>query len=125
MDPAGNRDARYVMGQNVRNWYYLSPIPWDIILGTLFHIEPTSIAHCADLKHSESAKLSATIMIVTVILIRMLVLRRLHFRISVSLFPRLSGIPPPCQKDSHCTGSGSGSRTQLTLLTLLDDFRPF
>jgi hypothetical protein len=35
VDPAGNRDAVYVMGRNVYNWYYLSPTPWDIILGTL------------------------------------------------------------------------------------------
>jgi hypothetical protein len=33
VDPAGNRDARFIMNQNVYNWYYLSPTPWDIILG--------------------------------------------------------------------------------------------
>jgi hypothetical protein len=38
VDPAGNRDALYVMGRNVYNWYYLSPTPWDIILGTLHAI---------------------------------------------------------------------------------------
>ncbi|KAJ1444116.1 hypothetical protein B484DRAFT_388979 [Ochromonadaceae sp. CCMP2298] len=36
VDPAGNRDARFIMGENVYNWYYLSPTPWDIILGTIF-----------------------------------------------------------------------------------------
>jgi hypothetical protein len=36
VDPAGNRDALYVMGRNVYNWYYLSPTPWDIILGTVY-----------------------------------------------------------------------------------------
>lgn len=33
IDPAGNRDATYLMNYNVYNWYYLSPTPWDIILG--------------------------------------------------------------------------------------------
>lgn len=31
VDPAGNRDERYIMGQNVYKWYYVSPTPWDII----------------------------------------------------------------------------------------------
>ena len=31
VDPAGNRDERYVLGRNVYEWYYLSPIPSDII----------------------------------------------------------------------------------------------
>jgi len=35
IDPAGNRDERYIMGKNVYKWYYLSPIPWDIILGCI------------------------------------------------------------------------------------------
>ena len=35
IDPAGNRDATYLMNYNVYNWYYLSPTPWDIILGKL------------------------------------------------------------------------------------------
>ena len=35
IDPAGNRDERYTMGINVYKWYYLSPIPWDIILGAI------------------------------------------------------------------------------------------
>jgi len=36
VDPAGNRDARFILNQNVYNWYYLSPTPWDIILGSIF-----------------------------------------------------------------------------------------
>lgn len=31
VDPAGNRDERYVNEQNVHTWYYVSPTPYDII----------------------------------------------------------------------------------------------
>jgi len=31
VDPAGNRDERYIVGKNFVEWYYYSPIPWDII----------------------------------------------------------------------------------------------
>lgn len=31
VDPAGNRDERYLNGQNVHTWYYVSPTPYDII----------------------------------------------------------------------------------------------
>lgn len=31
VDPAGNRDEKYVMNVNVHMWYYVSPTPWDII----------------------------------------------------------------------------------------------
>lgn len=31
VDPAGNTDVRFAMGRNVYKWYYISPIPWDII----------------------------------------------------------------------------------------------
>ncbi|CAM9247287.1 unnamed protein product, partial [Ectocarpus fasciculatus] len=36
IDPAGNRDEMYQSGRNVYTWFYESPIPWDIILGSLF-----------------------------------------------------------------------------------------
>ena len=32
VDPAGNRDERFVLGRNMISWTYYSPIPWDIIL---------------------------------------------------------------------------------------------
>lgn len=32
VDPAGNRDEKFFWGQNVYEWYYVSPTPWDIIL---------------------------------------------------------------------------------------------
>ena len=35
VDPAGNRDAEFYWGQNVYEWYYVSPTPWDIILEAL------------------------------------------------------------------------------------------
>eukprot|EP01041_Mallomonas_annulata_P009208 gene9208-19100_t len=35
IDPAGNRDVRFYLGKNQYEWYYVSPIPWDIIGGTL------------------------------------------------------------------------------------------
>jgi hypothetical protein len=35
VDPAGNRDEKFVMGKNVYNWYYVSPTPWDIIFGVI------------------------------------------------------------------------------------------
>lgn len=35
VDPAGNRDDRFVMGVNVYRWYYVSPTPWDIIMGVV------------------------------------------------------------------------------------------
>jgi len=31
VDPAGNRDEKYVLNVNVHMWYYVSPTPWDII----------------------------------------------------------------------------------------------
>jgi hypothetical protein len=31
IDPAGNRDRLYIDDDNVYTWYYVSPIPWDII----------------------------------------------------------------------------------------------
>lgn len=31
VDPAGNRDERFLLESNVYEWYYLSPTPWDII----------------------------------------------------------------------------------------------
>ena len=31
IDAAGNRDERFIMGQNVHEWFYVSPTPWDII----------------------------------------------------------------------------------------------
>lgn len=31
VDPAGNSDARFSLSRNVYKWYYVSPIPWDII----------------------------------------------------------------------------------------------
>lgn len=36
IDPAGNRDETYENGRNVYTWFYESPTPWDIILGSLF-----------------------------------------------------------------------------------------
>jgi hypothetical protein len=36
IDPGGNRDEEYESDRNVYTWYYESPIPWDIILGSLF-----------------------------------------------------------------------------------------
>lgn len=35
VDPAGNSDERYVPGRNWYSWHYVSPIPWDIIFGSL------------------------------------------------------------------------------------------
>ena len=35
VDPAGNRDIEYSMNVNVYNWYYTSPVPLDIILGSI------------------------------------------------------------------------------------------
>lgn len=35
VDPAGNVDARFALGQNVYQWYYVAPLPWDIIGGCL------------------------------------------------------------------------------------------
>jgi len=35
VDAAGNRDERFIMSQNVYNWYYVSPTPWDIIFATI------------------------------------------------------------------------------------------
>lgn len=32
IDAANNRDERFIDGQNVYEWYYVSPIPWDIIM---------------------------------------------------------------------------------------------
>jgi len=31
IDAAGNRDERYILNQNVYEWFYVSPTPWDII----------------------------------------------------------------------------------------------
>lgn len=31
VDPAGNRDEKFYWNQNVYEWYYVSPTPWDII----------------------------------------------------------------------------------------------
>jgi hypothetical protein len=36
VDPAGNKDSVFYSGANVYDWNYVSPTPWDIILGTLF-----------------------------------------------------------------------------------------
>ena len=36
IDAAGNRDERYVMNQNVYEWFYVSPTPWDIIAQGVF-----------------------------------------------------------------------------------------
>lgn len=38
VDPAGNRDERYVLNRNVYTWYYVSPTPWDIILEVISSI---------------------------------------------------------------------------------------
>lgn len=35
VDPAGNRDYGFQMGENVYNWYYVSPTPWDIIFSVI------------------------------------------------------------------------------------------
>ena len=35
VDPAGNRDETFQFGRNVYAWNYVSPTPWDIILGSL------------------------------------------------------------------------------------------
>jgi hypothetical protein len=35
VDPAGNSDERYIPGRNWYSWHYVSPIPWDIIFGSL------------------------------------------------------------------------------------------
>jgi len=35
VDPAGNRDETFQFGRNVYVWNYVSPTPWDIILGSL------------------------------------------------------------------------------------------
>ena len=32
VDPAGNRDEKFVLGRNMILWTYYSPIPWDIIM---------------------------------------------------------------------------------------------
>lgn len=33
VDPAGNRDVYFSEGRNVYTWVYVTPIPWDLILG--------------------------------------------------------------------------------------------
>jgi hypothetical protein len=33
VDAAGNRDLEFVAGENVYQWRYVSPTPWDIIFG--------------------------------------------------------------------------------------------
>ena len=35
IDPAGNRDERFVLGRNMHHWRYISPTPWDIIFGCI------------------------------------------------------------------------------------------
>ena len=35
IDPAGNRDERFVLGRNMHKWRYISPTPWDIIFGCI------------------------------------------------------------------------------------------
>ncbi|RYY69739.1 hypothetical protein EON63_23360, partial [archaeon] len=35
MDPAGNRDDVFIQDVNVYEWYYVSPTPWDIIMGVV------------------------------------------------------------------------------------------
>ena len=35
IDPAGNRDERFVLGRNMHYWRYISPTPWDIIFGCI------------------------------------------------------------------------------------------
>lgn len=36
VDPAGNRDERFILGRNMYTWVYISPLPWDIIIGCIF-----------------------------------------------------------------------------------------